>query len=654
MKSKTSFFNKTVFFKNIRRFWLLPAIFLFGYIWAMPVTIYFGFRINPSSYAGYRVQSLFTDLENSILCGYLILSLFYAIGAGLLTALNVFGYMHRNASVNFFHSLPSDRKQLFFTNLLSGFAMIAVPILITDIISLFVCASIGFNAVKALGIWLLASLIMAAFFYMFAVVCNMLSGQGWFAGTIYVIFLVYVLGINVLCVTVISLINVGCSVDYFLPDGIFGIVSPVTFFMNKILIYDSHRPYYQAGEILKMLLPELVTGAVCAVVFALIAYFLYKYRQSESAGDTVAFGFAKPIFRWGFAFSFSLLLTCIMLATVRPGYTASKFVMIVFIVIFGVLGFIIAQMLIRKSVHIFKLAKNQEDIDASQNDKIKAKKLVYRFKYETVCFAVAAFLLSLIVCFFAAKQNNYVPDQNDIRSISVICGHFDMKGALVYDKNVINEMLSVHHDIVDEMDKVAKATNEGWSYTDPYIEENTYFRIVYYMSDNTSIERTYRLPPDTKAYQHLQDTMKRKDLIVGLKFGGASASDIGSAYLLEDLDQETAACSDKDSQKLYEAFLEDVKDGNISYDDLFIDGYLYQIFQKTETYDENGNPIPADGAFSREIPFELINIDFSNPEERYVIAFDYRLSDSYKYFCVRLSEKCVHMLDVMKDCDWFI
>ena len=89
MKSKTSFFNKTIFFKNIRRYWLLPAFYLFCYIWAMPVTIYFGFR-TPQSYYGYRASAMFNDLEQGIMQGYLMVSLVYAVGAGIMTALIVF------------------------------------------------------------------------------------------------------------------------------------------------------------------------------------------------------------------------------------------------------------------------------------------------------------------------------------------------------------------------------------------------------------------------------------------------------------------------------------------------------------------------------------------------------------------------------------
>ena len=144
MKSKTSFFNKTIFFKNLRRFWILPAVYLFCFIWAMPVTMYFGFRMG---YGYTNTVDKLNSLRESIFSSYLILSLVFAVGAGLLTALWVFSYLQRSASVNFFHSLPSNRKEMFFTNLLSGFAMIAVPAVVTCLISMLVSISIELNVI---------------------------------------------------------------------------------------------------------------------------------------------------------------------------------------------------------------------------------------------------------------------------------------------------------------------------------------------------------------------------------------------------------------------------------------------------------------------------------------------------------------------------
>ena len=442
MKSKTSFFNKTIFFKNLRRFWILPAAYLFCYIWAMPVTMYFGYR----SGFGYndRIDRL-NSLHEAVFSGYLMVSLVFAVGAGLLTALWVFSYLQRPASVNFFHSLPSDRKEMFFTNLLSGFAMMAVPAAITCLISMLVSISIEINVIPELLAWLLITLIMAAFFYLFAVICTLISGQNWFAGGIYAIFLVYFLGMMALCVAIISMINIGCDVNYWIPEGILGIISPLTFFGADILAMDKQIMSKSLGRILSEFSPEMIEGTIFVIIFAVAAYYLYKYRHSESAGDTVAFRFARPIFRWGFAISFSLLFTVIMLATVMAGYKEARIIMFFFLIIFGILGFIIAQMLIKKSVHIFKLAKNQPHKDLGLTT-------------ELVSFCVLMIIVGSIVSVSAVKVNRYVPDPDKVRAVS-INSNYGSWAKMNDDRKIISEVTAIHQDIIDQLDMVDNSGN---------------------------------------------------------------------------------------------------------------------------------------------------------------------------------------------------
>ena len=62
----------------------------------------------------------------------------------------------------------------------------------------------------------------------------------------------------------------------------------------------------------RVLSPEapgvLAIYTVAAIVMLVIAYFLYRRRASESAGDPVAFGWARPIFRYGVALCGGLAL----------------------------------------------------------------------------------------------------------------------------------------------------------------------------------------------------------------------------------------------------------------------------------------------------------------------------------------------------------
>ncbi|MCR5324822.1 MAG: hypothetical protein K6E85_16310 [Lachnospiraceae bacterium] len=657
MKSKTSFFNKTIFFKNIRRYWLLPAIYLFCYIWAMPVTIYFGNRSRYDYISG--IERL-NSLKQSIMGGYLIVSLVFAIGAGLLTAQCIYSYLQRSASVNFFHSLPSDRKQMFFTNLLSGFAMIAAPVVITGFISMLVGLSIELNVIAELFAWMLVSLIMAAFFYMFAVICTLMSGQNWFGGGIYIIFLIYYIGMMILCVAIISLVNIGCDIDYWLPEGALGIVSPITFF-GRSLLTDNDPIVNGIGSVLSKMSLELIEGSIFTVLFVIAAYFLYKYRHSETAGDTVAFRFAKPIFRWGFALSFSLLLTVIMLATIRADHKVSKVVMIVFMIIFGSLGFIIAQMLIKKSVHVFKLAKAQEE----------TKKTSFGFKQETICFCVIIAAIGAIVLASAAKVNKYVPDKDDVRTV-MLNTNYGIWTQNIYDRNIISEVTDIHREIIDELDLIATEDSSTYTYvTDKYTDVNRnpvteylYFDIDYTLGSGRTVTRHYNIPNTAKAYKHIEDMYSKKEFMVSLAFGEVDSSKIGAAYLIDTFSGESIACYYNDASALYDALLDDVNEGVMKAGDLYSDRYVYEIMEKGdvfeikkksgEFFDENGNMVNNESAYSIEIPYEYVGMDLDSQDNDYIIAFSPRDMMGGLYYCVRLNKKCTNMLNIFKNCRWFM
>ncbi|MCR5768825.1 MAG: hypothetical protein K6G45_10095 [Lachnospiraceae bacterium] len=633
MKSKTSFFNKTIFFKTIRRFWLLPAAYMFWYTWAMPVTLFFAFNTKYGIGWTDRIMSM----KEGLLSGYLIVSLAYSVVAGILTAQCAFVYLKRHAAVSFFHSLPVDRKQLYFTNLLSGFAMIAVPIVLTSLISLLVCACMGANVISEMAVWLLASLIMAAFFYMFAVICIMFSGQNWFAVIVYLIFMVYVIGVIALSAFLVSMINIGCNINFKLPEGALGIISPVSFFGVGFFKVSKNDIVSGIGSVLSSMSLELIEGTIFIVLFVILAYYLYKFRRSEAAGDTVAFGFAKPIFRWGFAFSFSLLLTVIMIVTISPSFASAKIVMTVFMIIFGMLGFILAQMLLKKSAHVFKLSKPAG----------------FNFKHELVCCGAVMLIAGIVISLVAMKVNKYVPKTENIRGITLNTS-YGYRNTLCYDRDVISEVVSIHNDIVDELDEIAKIEN-GRSIFNLYDgEDYSYFDIAYTMGDGSVIKRNYMIPGNTKAYRHIDDMYNDRNLAIGLKFGDVDTSKIGAAYFVDDTEEEAVACYYNDATALYEAMIADLNDGNIAASDLYYDEYMYAVYKKIDGYyDEDGQYVEIENGFKNEIPFEMMGFDLGSQEFRYVLAFSPVNTDRI-FYCVVLNEKCSHILDTMKKSRWFL
>ena len=262
--------------------------------------------------------------------------------------------------------------------------------------------------------------------------------------------------------------------------------------------------------------------------------------------------------------------------------------------------------------------------------------------------------MALAISFFADKQNRYVPDADEVKSI-MLSTDYSYKTQDIYDRNVINEVLSIHHEVIDQIDMIGRSTNNFKRYVSTDSEESVYLQIYYTLNNGKVIRRQYNLPASSIAFRHTEEMYSRKDMMVGLIFGDVDSSNIGAAYLVADTDEGSVATFYKDSEKLYEAFLADVNAGNIVHDDLYIDGYIYQIYNKSEDfYDEEGNLTNGGKGFNKEIPFELIDIDFDDQYARYVVAFSPKNSRNRTFYCVVLSEKDINLLNTLKDCQWFM
>ena len=124
MQSKRSFFNKTLFCKNLSRFWpLWGGVSLAGGLLPLYVLLALLSRDRPQlnaldfSYVLYAAAAMAGPAA----------SLIYAA----LCAMLVWGYLYNARSVGMMHTLPVDRTCLFVTTALSGLAMMLIPYAVT-------------------------------------------------------------------------------------------------------------------------------------------------------------------------------------------------------------------------------------------------------------------------------------------------------------------------------------------------------------------------------------------------------------------------------------------------------------------------------------------------------------------------------------------
>lgn len=127
MRSVTSFFNPALARSDLRRHW--PILFLYTAIWmvALPVQLYLRHIAEGASYG--------TRTVSEVCQGTYSMGVIMAFVFGGVLAMALYSYLMNGRSVGLIHSLPLKRQTLFFTQLLTGFAMLTAGNLLAALLA---------------------------------------------------------------------------------------------------------------------------------------------------------------------------------------------------------------------------------------------------------------------------------------------------------------------------------------------------------------------------------------------------------------------------------------------------------------------------------------------------------------------------------------
>ncbi len=274
MKLRASFFDKTVFRKDITRFAPLWGLYLIG-----------GLMLVPELVNGSSSWSIAYALGSSI-GGFSVISLIYALLCGQL----LFGDLYNSRLCNALHALPLRREGWFFTHLLSGLCFSVVP---NSIIALLVCFSMGELWFVAF-IWLLGMTLQFIAFFGIAVFSAFCTGNRFAMAAIYA-------GLNAVSMIALWLVMAlyephmfGVSVDtepYFL-------LCPVAHLCQQedMLLWDRHHPFGEQFLGFGDGWGYMAAFAAVGVVLLVLALLLYRQRKLESAGEFLAVKALEPVF----------------------------------------------------------------------------------------------------------------------------------------------------------------------------------------------------------------------------------------------------------------------------------------------------------------------------------------------------------------------
>ena len=336
MRSGTSFFDFTVFRKNIQRYWPLWGGYLFLWLLFLPGSLLF---MDHRDWSVEWMENAVQTVHESLALGQFMAFLF-----GLASAMAVFQYLYNNRAACMIHALPLRRDTLFWSNYLSGLTFALIPHLIVAFVTLGIELLRGVTALDSLGVWLLGQSAMCLFFYSFAVFCGMFTG-------------------NILALPIFyGILN---FLVFYLTETIAGFVSEFLYGMS-LSAWTNHSFVHWATPMLQMSValrresdavymdrPEILAiYALAGIVLTVLALMVYKRRHIESAGDVVAVRLVRPVFQYGVAISTGLLGTILLF--VFWGLSApDHFTLIVSVVLWSVAGYFAATMLLDKTFRVF-------------------------------------------------------------------------------------------------------------------------------------------------------------------------------------------------------------------------------------------------------------------------------------------------------------
>lgn len=549
MQSKTSYFNPTQFKKNLTRFWpLWGGASLLGVLAPLALLV-------EMIQAGFDVAVKPLEMTHALYStlAYIVpvVSLLYAV----LCALAVWHYLYNARSVSLYHSLPITRRGLFLTNFLSGMAMMLIPYAVTGALTILVFALAGCFEPAGILVTILGVIGDSFFFFAFATFVAFITGNPFACAAFYLIFNFFFAAAEMLVSILMTEFYFGVNRTY---DGVLAFLSPVIFMTQNVGVSAQSKEVvtpdgwidYGNYEFVR-LQNGWVIGVYALVGLALMfcAWLLYKRRRSESAGDVVAVGWMKPVFRYGVALCSGLaggeMLYQILFEGFEKGSTANAAPMAFCMAIAGVIGYYIASMLLAKSIKVFRGGTWKGAVGT----------------------AIAAAVLCGAIVLDPAGLESWVPSAGELESINYEF-HGQWGGyvsASVKDPATIEKILDLHKTIIAEKDLLDHENYDSQIIILNYLDTDGKIHHRYY---DVYCERDAVPESMIKSAQLACDPVIQEDNIFrNIKHDNIISSRLTGGYIdylynMETKEYETRDLSREEAQILEDAIRRDIAAGH--------------------------------------------------------------------------------------------
>lgn len=267
-----------------RRVWTV-ALTILGLVFALLVPV----ALNSSSYMDQvsdelvNREQLIRNLVNLVGVNGAVITVL--LGLAVVWAVSGFRYLHNSRQVDFYHSIPVKRHQLFLAPFLNGILVPMAVYLVIQLLSVALILRTGIGTHQLGTVWwkiLFINVVYYSMIYTTMVIAVMMTGN----------IIIALLGFGVFCgygPAVVSLFQLYRSAWFqtYLETEAHAMAwkravnytSPFANYMFSLadFAYDSLSLWRVAG------------AAAVAAALAILAYALYRIRPSESAGRAMAF-----------------------------------------------------------------------------------------------------------------------------------------------------------------------------------------------------------------------------------------------------------------------------------------------------------------------------------------------------------------------------
>ena len=457
MRSKTSFFSPAIFKKNITRFWLLVVLYLVAQCLALPLVMHtnlsytmIGVSHNEAMYNAVRDIYQITEITNVI-----------AFFGACASAMAVFSYLYSARSANMMAALPVRRESMFISSCAAIYAVVIAVNLLAVAMTFCIGLAHGLSLMKWLVEWFFIVMGQFTLYFGMAVLCANMTGNILAMPVIYGVMNFCAVCVGSVAVEIANEVIYGLNAG--LPD-LFAWLTPFVWLLQGG--YEYTGPSNVAYELrdYSFLVYDRPTAmilyTIAGVVFLLIAFFIHRKRAMETAGDVVSVRILRPVFKILCAFAAGMGFGTVFFYWFLnyQGTSGAAYRLMASIFVFGFVGYVLADMLVRKTTRI-PLAKTA------------VPALIMSCAMALTIFVMDSDMLGI---------ESKVPEIDQVKQANVSCSG---EGLTFTDPEGIGWVTAVHHTVLDN-----KAKNEN-----DLNNHDMTIHITYTMQDDSQVRRYYRV-----------------------------------------------------------------------------------------------------------------------------------------------------------------